>query len=107
MLDTLSAENPTISWNCNYNGNEFQMTFNVNGTGNIGKTVFHYSIGPSGNPEFPLAFIAQAPHPVAQQVNQIWSGMVGGANGGGGFLTDGWPGGQAGTLSTFSMVLVQ
>lgn len=102
MLDTLSASNPSVTWDVN--GGEFQMTFNVNGTGNIGKTNFNWSIGLSGNPDFPVSFIAQADHPIIQQAVQVWCGIVG-ANSGAGYMTNGWPPGQAGTLAGMNMKL--
>lgn len=104
MLDTLSGPD-SITWNIEYIGSQSQMTFKSDGTGNIGKTIFHYSVGPSGNPDFPLAFIAQAPHPVMQQVVQVWSGIVNN-KGGAGFLTNDWGSAQPGSLATFTMTYV-
>lgn len=103
MQNTLTAESQSITWKITTEAGNYQMTFNSGGTGNIGSKDFHYSVGPSGNPEFPLAFIAQAPHPIMQQAYQVWSGMAN-VKGGGGFITDGWGDNMPGSLTAFQMV---
>jgi hypothetical protein len=79
------------------------VKFNADGTANIGSKVYNYSVGPSNNAAFPLAFILQTPNPTAGEAfAQVYSGMCSAA-GGGGTYTNGLPSAAPGPLGLFSM----